>query len=476
MTDPHPTIATLQRYATDAQHVAAALTAAAERFAKGESIDEGLSFAHRMSCSLGYSLLNLTAALYGAEVSQRLMPTTHSMGLHYANRIDYLRDQRASQMGETEATLADIIGAETVAAANKVAESMGSQVLAHLTPAFREGEREGIGALYSLHVLGDLLLGTAEDLIASAGGLPLVKATTAKRSLLDCPKCALDNEVAEAARPLARAIDEERWQDAATLFSEMRDKYPNHPKIFQLGGMVGAAPDTTSPAIEITLADPPGVSFWVDEDSAIRLTDMVWYESDPVYGWTLIQDGDAIDQYRTLDEVRDAWPEVFMTIDDFKAGRPVPIGRVLEALAKAAGVDLAAADKTMREDVQIEEDEGTEWPDDEEEDLDDPDADEVPCEDCSGFGYVDSDEPTAPPCGTCDGTGWVRTVAEPETPGEDESEDPEMDDSPPVCGGCYAVGPEPHAADCIDEQIRQDDEDRRQRGEFYDPTDLGDED
>ena len=56
-------------------------------------------------------------------------------------------------------------------------------------------------------------------------------------------------------------------------------------------------------------------------------------------------------------------------------------------------------------------------------------------------------------------------------PPEDE------DDAPPVCGGCLAVGPEPHAADCIDERIRLDQEDRRERGEFYDPTDdLGDED
>lgn len=49
------------------------------------------------------------------------------------------------------------------------------------------------------------------------------------------------------------------------------------------------------------------------------------------------------------------------------------------------------------------------------------------------------------------------------------------DDGPVVCGGCHAVGPEPHAADCIDERIRIDQEERRERGEFYDPTDdLGD--
>lgn len=49
------------------------------------------------------------------------------------------------------------------------------------------------------------------------------------------------------------------------------------------------------------------------------------------------------------------------------------------------------------------------------------------------------------------------------------------DDGPVVCGGCLAVGPEPHAADCIDERIRKDEQDRYERGERNDPTDdLGD--
>ena len=39
--------------------------------------------------------------------------------------------------------------------------------------------------------------------------------------------------------------------------------------------------------------------------------------------------------------------------------------------------------------------------------------------------------------------------------------EPEIDDGPVVCGGCYAVGAEPHAHDCIDEQIRLDQETRR---------------
>lgn len=42
------------------------------------------------------------------------------------------------------------------------------------------------------------------------------------------------------------------------------------------------------------------------------------------------------------------------------------------------------------------------------------------------------------------------------------------DDAPPVCGGCHAVGPEPHASDCPDERIRLDQEERRERGETDD--------
>lgn len=60
---------------------------------------------------------------------------------------------------------------------------------------------------------------------------------------------------------------------------------------------------------------------------------------------------------------------------------------------------------------------------------------------------------------------------------DEGGEDPEeVDDGPPVCPGCYAVGPEPHAHDCIDERIRLDQEERFERGEMNDPTDdLGDE-
>jgi hypothetical protein len=87
--------------------------------------------------------------------------------------------------------------------------------------------------------------------------------------------------------------------------------------------------------------------FWVLDDCDILHTTLCWDPKQPVYGWTIHQ-GDLHDGFATLDEVREAWPEVWLSLDDFKAGRAVPIERVIEAAANAAGVDLAAADAAMR--------------------------------------------------------------------------------------------------------------------------------
>lgn len=238
-TSQHPSAEALYREADQARHIAAALDAAGARVERGERADEGLSAAHRMASVVSHKILNLTAALYGVQVSQRLCPTTHSVGLFYAERCDQLHDRRAGQMSDDEATLADIIGAGTLEAATRVAESMGTHVLAHLAPAFKENEAANLGALYTLRVLGALLSGTAEDMITAAGGLPALKDAAAKRSLLDCPKCALDREVDEAAKPVANAIDLERWDEALAGVQDLERRFPGHPGAVRMRTLYG---------------------------------------------------------------------------------------------------------------------------------------------------------------------------------------------------------------------------------------------
>jgi hypothetical protein len=107
-------------------------------------------------------------------------------------------------------------------------------------------------------------------------------------------------------------------------------------------------PDESTPITSEVKFDRFGRAvFWVYDDCDILHTTLGWDQGQPVYGWTIHQ-GDLHDGFSTLDEMRESWPEVWLSLDDFKAGRLTPIDLVICAVAERAGIDLAAADAAMR--------------------------------------------------------------------------------------------------------------------------------
>jgi predicted RNase H-like HicB family nuclease len=111
-------------------------------------------------------------------------------------------------------------------------------------------------------------------------------------------------------------------------------------------------------AIHPDIHKRPEIAFKAENDTGgVSSCEFFWDTGAPhPYGWTIYQDGDLHDGFRTLDEVRRAWPQVFLTMDDFKRGRAIDIEHVIAAVAGAAGVDLAAADAEMRKGEQDEDD------------------------------------------------------------------------------------------------------------------------
>jgi len=111
-------------------------------------------------------------------------------------------------------------------------------------------------------------------------------------------------------------------------------------------------------AIHSDIHKRPEIAFKAENDTGgVSSCEFFWDTSAPhPYGWTVYQDGDLHDGFNTLDEVRRAWPQVFLTMDDFKRGRSIDIEHVIAAVAEAAGVDLAAADAEMRKGEQDEDD------------------------------------------------------------------------------------------------------------------------
>lgn len=110
-------------------------------------------------------------------------------------------------------------------------------------------------------------------------------------------------------------------------------------------------------AIRPDIHKRPEIAFKAENDTGgVSSCEFFWDTSAPhPYGWTVYQDGDLHDGFRTLDEVRRAWPQVFLTTSDFKRGRSISIEHVIAAVAEAAGVDLAAADAEMRKGEQDDE-------------------------------------------------------------------------------------------------------------------------
>lgn len=84
-----------------------------------------------------------------------------------------------------------------------------------------------------------------------------------------CPECQHESEVREAVTPLARAIDEERWNDARRLLSELGERFdPNEPELIRLGSMMsfmGAGDDRDDPPGKLIESWPwntPGDTAW----------------------------------------------------------------------------------------------------------------------------------------------------------------------------------------------------------------------
>lgn len=55
-----------------------------------------------------------------------------------------------------------------------------------------------------------------------------------KFELEQCSKCRLDAEVETAARPVAAAIDAERWEDALAGLEDLERQYGIHPDVVRL--------------------------------------------------------------------------------------------------------------------------------------------------------------------------------------------------------------------------------------------------
>ena len=111
-------------------------------------------------------------------------------------------------------------------------------------------------------------------------------------------------------------------------------------------GQVGAElrSDPKDDEVALTYDDPPGVEFWADEGDAVVRYALRWSPDDPVWGWTLESRGEDCDEFRTLKDVSERFSQVWPTLEDFKADEePYHVDRLIEVVARAAGVDLAAA-------------------------------------------------------------------------------------------------------------------------------------
>ena len=102
--------------------------------------------------------------------------------------------------------------------------------------------------------------------------------------------------------------------------------------------------DPKDDEVALTYDDPPGVEFWADEGDAVVRYALRWSPDDPVWGWTLESRGEDCDEFRTLKDVSERFSQVWPTLEDFKADEePYHVDRLIEVVARAAGVDLAAA-------------------------------------------------------------------------------------------------------------------------------------
>jgi hypothetical protein len=95
----------------------------------------------------------------------------------------------------------------------------------------------------------------------------------------------------------------------------------------------------------------------VVEDDGLQNVEVCWEPDDGEDGWSIYEGGDLHDGFRSLDEVCSSWDMgVYLTRENYKAGRPISIRAVLQALRLEVGLPAEwPAEVEVEDEVEDEE-------------------------------------------------------------------------------------------------------------------------